>query len=336
MAERHGILGVVVGQEVTLSRAAGWHYHQHLSIPVDGPTDEEAEAAGGDPDTLAALVRARAQAAGEAVAERYKAAIRAAGGRVSDEHGVYVRVAENDADAAGYTAKGSLAWEVAGGPTKEASRSEVSMTPWNLAEAAYGGDAWARARWAEYVETMPGTRSCVVSSALAKALDISAADDQEEGEQVLHEADEVVGRVEAPTWRRWLRHGLGSTFLARVEHGGEAGFEAAVARTDKEADAIEAGYAARDAERQARRVARGQDAGLAEAVARIQCAPGAGTRNRIRRVLADLAAQNPDRALPDEAAVITALAAVGPDDAAQIQEIARRLGGRVVDLGIAA
>lgn len=205
-----------------------------------------------------------------------------------------------------------MAWEVAGGPTKDRTRAADSLTPWDVAELAYAGDGWARHRWAEYVEVMPGTRSCVVSAALATRLGVSTADDREEGEQVLHEADEIVGRVEAQTWRRWLRHGLGSTFLARVEHGGEAGLAEAVTRTDGQADAIEARHeaqsAARQADRETRRAHRDRNEALAEAVARVHAAPGAGTRTRVGRVLAAMVAERPDRPPPDEVSVIRAMA----------------------------
>lgn len=311
LSERHGILGVVVGQEVTLSRANGWHYHQHLSVPVDGPTDEEAERAAIRGWALDRIVKARALRAARAVSRRYKAAIRAAGGTVSDRHGTYVRVAEDEADAADYTAKGSMAWEVAGGPTKDRTRASDSLSPWDVAELAYAGDGWARHRWTEYVEVVPGTRSCVVSAALAARLGVSTGEDREEGEQELHEADEIVGRVEAQTWRRWLRHGLGSTFLARVERGGEVGFAEAVTLTDEQADTIEsrqaAQRAARQADREARQARRDRDDALAEAVARVHAAPGAGTRTRVGRVLAAMAAERPDRPPPDEVSVIRAM-----------------------------
>ena len=166
---------------------------------------------------------------------------------------------------------------------------------------------------------MPGTRSCVVSAALARALDLDPADDRQEGEQVLHEPEEIVGRVEAQTWRRWLRHGLGSTFLARVEYGGQAGFAAAVTRTDEQANEMEAIRAARQADKEVRKARRDHDEALAEAVDRVHAAPGAGTRARVRRVVAAMSAERPDRPPPDEAAIIAGL-----------------VGSHVVDLGLAA
>lgn len=315
IVERHGIVGVVVGQEVTLSWINGWHYHQHLSIPVAGPTAEEIEAAGGDAEALAAMVHARAQAAGEAVAGRYKTIIRAAGGKVSDEHGTYVRVAENEADAADYTAKGSLAWEVAGGATKDKTRAKGSMTPWDLAEAAYAGDGWARDRWAEYVEVMPGTRSCVVSAALAAKLDITPADmNDEDGEQILHETEDVVGQVASPTWRRWMRHGLASTFLARVEYGGEEGFVDAVDRTNVDADAIEARYQAVQAEREAAEAKASQDRAHGRRMTMIRIAvadlqnSGARTLDQVRRVCANIGEMDPTAPPLDEMDIIREMA----------------------------
>jgi hypothetical protein len=233
-----GILGVVVGQEVTYSKVNGWHYHQHLCIPVDGPTEAEKALAGENAALLEALVRERAEKAARWLATAYKEKIRDAGGKVSDRHGCKVRVADDWEDASGYTAKGSMAWEVSGGH-KDVTKSVSSMTPWDIAEAAATGDAFMVQRWREYVDVMPGTRTCVVSATLAKGLDISTSEAEEKGEQELHERDDIVGRVEAPVWRRWMRFGLAATFLSRVEVGGETGFVEAVEATERDAEAVE-------------------------------------------------------------------------------------------------
>jgi len=226
------ILGVIVGQEVTFSVIHGWHYHQHLSVMVDGPADGETQA----------NVHNRALKAGEWIAEAYAEKVRAKGGKVSDRHGWHVRVAIDAKDASDYTAKGSMAWEISGG-YKDITKAETSITPWGIAVAASDGNTAMLARWREYVETMPGTRSCVVSPALAKKLEIAASPaDDETGEQVLHDADEIVGRVDAPIWKKWIRHGLAATFLSRVEHGGQEGFQAAVDRTESDAEPLELEY----------------------------------------------------------------------------------------------
>lgn len=239
-----GIMGVVVGQEVTYSRVNGWHYHQHLCIPVDGPTDEEKAFAGENVALLETLVRERAEKAARWLAAAYKDQIRKKGGKVSDRHGCRVRVADDWEDASGYTAKGSMAWEVSGGH-KDVTKAASSMTPWDIATAAADGDVLMIQRWREYVDVMPGTRTCVVSAALAKKLDIPASE-VEEGEQELHERDDIVGRVEAPVWKRWMRFGLAATFLSRVEYGGAEGVADAIAVTERDADVV----AARRAEEQ--------------------------------------------------------------------------------------
>ncbi|KRB61365.1 hypothetical protein ASE04_21070 [Rhizobium sp. Root708] len=236
--DEYGIMGVVVGQEVTYSRVNGWHYHQHLCIPVDGPTDEEKARAGENEAVLEALVRERAEKAARWLAAAYKDQIRARGGKVSDRHGCRVRVADDCEDASGYTAKGSMAWEVSGGH-KDVTKAASSMTPWDVAAAAIDGNAFMVQRWREYVDVMPGTRTCVVSAALAKKLGITASE-TEEGEQELHERDDIVGRVEAPIWRRWMRFGLAATFLSRIEYGGAEGFADAVDATERDADILTA------------------------------------------------------------------------------------------------
>jgi hypothetical protein len=232
-----GILGVICGPEVTYSKENGWHYHQHLSVLIDGPTAIEIAAANGDAEKLRKTVAKRTQAAGDWLAEAYKERIRDAGGKVSDEHGCKVRVAANAADASEYTSKGSMAWEVAGGH-KDKTKAEASLTPWDIALAADAGDKFMYARWREYMSVMPGTRSCVVSAALAKKLGIVVEDDTEGDEQVHHETDDIVGRVVSPLWKRWMRHGLASTFLLRVEADGEAGFADAVEKTNADSDVI--------------------------------------------------------------------------------------------------
>lgn len=292
--EDFGILGVVVGQEVTYSTLNGWHYHQHLSVMVDGPDVNAYD---------------RAKAAGEWIAAAYAAQVRARGGTVSDRHGWHVRVARDAEDASDYTAKGSMAWEVAGAH-KDQTKAATSLTPWDIASAAAGGDAAMFARWREYMEAMPGTRSCVVSASLAQKLDIGAGGDADEsGEQVLHDSDEVVGTVDAPIWRVWMRHSLASTFLARVVLGGEEGFDAAVDATERDAAPLEADYqrlraeraAARRAElqREAASVARQREARQTErdtafakawAVDRLRrFAERHGTQDRIGRVIAEAA-----------------------------------------------
>lgn len=310
----HGILGVVVGKESTISRLNGWHYHQHLLLIID-PTSEVVDTAIAAEDENASL-REAAEAAGRAVADRYAAEIRQAGGWLSKEHGVKIRVCDNPEQAGDYAAKGSAAWEAAGGPSKAQTRAAEgqSLTPWDLAELAFSGDEWAKRMWAEYVEVMPGTQSCRVSWQLAKKLGVEAGDDAEGGEQVVEERDHIVGHVAAPTWSRWLRYGLVSTFLQRVEFYGEVGFEIAVTETAADASRIDAWYARRGDE--ARRAQNDADAALmAEArilwayrIARELADSGSGGRHQIAEAIERL----PEHAIsPEPEDVIAALAKIG-------------------------
>jgi hypothetical protein len=221
-SERHQIVGSTVGPETTFSRENGPHYHQHLIVFSLGST-------------------ADAQAGADILAARYMAEIRKVGGKISGKYGTHVEVAA-DAQAAGeYAAKGSAAWEVSGSITKTDTRSAGSLTPWDLVNLAFEGDAWARSRWDEYVMAMKGARSCVISPSLKKALGLTAEpedEDEEDGEQQHHEADDVVGRLPSETWRSLMVGHMAATFLARVEVAGEVGFDAvAVWATEWAADA---------------------------------------------------------------------------------------------------
>lgn len=236
----YGILGVVVGQEVTFSITNGWHYHQHLSVFVQGS----------DVNEDSADVRRRAKLAGDWIAQTYASKVRKQGGTVSDRHGWHVRVAIDPDDASNYTAKGSMAWEVSGAH-KDITRLETSFTPWDIAVAASEGDKMMFSKWREYMNVMPGTRSCVISPALARKLDLDlkiesvAAD----GDQMTHESDEVIGRVDTSLWRKWIRHGLAATFLSRVEIGGQDGFDKAVIDTESDAEPLEKSYQYKRAKR---------------------------------------------------------------------------------------
>jgi hypothetical protein len=196
-----------------------------------------------------------------------------------------------------------MAWEIAGAH-KDVTKAETSLTPWDIAIAAADGNAAMFGRWREYMETMPGTRSCVVSAALSAKLNIPPpGDDGEGGEQVLHDADEVVGRVDAGKWRIWMRHGLAGTFLSRVEAFGQEGFDAVVDDTEREVAPLEAEYQrlrverseGRQAERrEVDRAIRDTAFAKAYAIDRLRrLADRSGSRDRIVRVIAEAAAVFP-------------------------------------------
>lgn len=185
-SERWGVLGVLVGPEVTWSPRWGWHYHLHLGVPMEATGDDAA-------------------AAGEWLVERYRSYIENAGGR-ADRAAQDVQVCWRREDLESYLSKGSAHWEVASaGATKVGSGG--GLTPWDLAARAEKGDRRAAALFLEYARTMPGTRSCVVSAALARHLGIEAdADDDAPGEEQ-EDGAEALGEVEAGRWHRLLRRG---------------------------------------------------------------------------------------------------------------------------------
>lgn len=193
-----GIIGIVQGVEALHSTRTGWHFHAHLIVSSSKTGDE----------LLAAV---------EEFVDRYLAEVRKRGLQAKKQ-GQDVQIVW-DGQASDYASKGSAAWEVAGG-LKDA-RSAVSRTPWQLAQLADAGDEAAKILFLEYAETMPGTRSCVVSASLADALDLAADDDDDApGEdQDLSEFGEVLGTVPSSTWGRIISRRKAHQVFAAIEDG---------------------------------------------------------------------------------------------------------------------
>lgn len=305
VVELHAILGVVVAPEATFSRARGPHYHQHLMVFSGGSV-------------------ADAKAGADALAARYMKQIRAAGGRISGLHGVRVEVAADAAAAGEYAAKGSCAWEIAGSITKTDTKSNDSFTPWDIANLAYEGDPWARARWAEYATTMPGTRSCVITPSLKKALDLVDDDDEEEdgGEQQFLEQDAVVGELQSSTWRTLMKAHLAATFLARVEAAGtEVGFLSCAEWAEAQAAAAEDRIAIAKALREVSKarckeadLARSRRAAIEYEARRLIDREGGRTQGRtidaVRLAAENVAAMLPDVEPPSISKILAAMARV--------------------------
>ncbi|MCO6389366.1 protein rep [Aliihoeflea sp. 40Bstr573] len=212
LAEDHGIQGVINGPEVTYGEH-GWHYHQHLAVIVSTV----------DP--------AAAEAAGRAILDRYLAAVAAAGGKALRQGQDVVAVWRRE-DLQGYLAKGSAAWEVAAAGTGKKARAG-GRTPWDLAADGAAGDRQAAALFFEYADEMPGTRSCVITAALAAKLGMEPdADDDAPGEEPADDA-ETLGEIDRPRWHRLLRHGHVPTVFAAVARGENwAGISAVMDRLD--------------------------------------------------------------------------------------------------------
>ncbi len=153
---------------------------------------------------------------------------------------------------------------------------------------------------------MPGTVSCRRSKELCKKLGIKPdAPEEEGGDQLFHENDDVVGKVEAPVWSRWMRNGLASTFLARVEYGGEEGFEDAVKATEADSMKIEEWWEAKKASRDKKRVVRKGELLLIDAANDVRKhLHEAGARRHIADVIERVARDEPDQPRLDPASVL--------------------------------
>lgn len=218
--ERHNILGVLVGPEVTWSQKSGWHFHLHLAVPMVEQADADKTA------------EERAEEAGEWLIDRYLRYIRDEGGSADRRYyeqkkgepkalrkAQDVQVVWRKQDLAAYLAKGSGAWEVAAaGSTKSRTKDRIGgMTPWDMAVVASQGDAKAAERFLEYATVMPGTKSCVITKSLAEKLGLNAEDDREEpGVEEVEKDVEHVGFLETPRWHKVLRRGFAADILKAV------------------------------------------------------------------------------------------------------------------------
>lgn len=159
------LLGAMPFIEVLHSRAHGWHPHCHLLVLFKG-SRSEVEA-----------VIAAFQAA-------YMASLRRLGRKV-DAAAQDVQFIESDEELSRYVTKNNAAWEVSGG--LKAARGRGSRSFWDLLTLAQAGDKDAVRLAREYAAEMPGTRSGIMSPALAKRLGLDAAeldsgDDEPEAE----------------------------------------------------------------------------------------------------------------------------------------------------------
>lgn len=221
--DRFGIAGVIVGPEVTWSPKHGWHFHLHVGVPMilDPETRKGFFADVEESKGLEALME-HAEAGGEWLINRYQSYIQRAGARAdrkrkADRKAQDVQVCWRREDLARYLAKGTAAWEISSaGATKE-SKNRDGLTPWDLAVRAGQGDEKAAMLFREYAAVMPGTRSCVVSPALAAKLDLKPSDDEDApGVEVVEDEAEVVGSMEPPRWHRLLRNGFAADVLKAV------------------------------------------------------------------------------------------------------------------------
>lgn len=195
-------LGVLSAPEVTYSRRHGWHYHVHLGIPV----------LTNDPE--------RAREGCNELVSRYLSELEKRG-YSGTWAGQKVTIAEYASEAAAYIGKG-LTWELTGGgATKLKTRTAGSLMPFEIAKLAADGDENMRALWLEYADVMPGTRSCVVTPAIAKALNIQVDEDcaEPDGEGTENVDADKVGELGTIIWNNLLRHGVVPKLFDTIESG---------------------------------------------------------------------------------------------------------------------
>lgn len=205
--KRYGILGVMVGPEVTWSPVNGWHFHLHVAVPMLPAVSIV------DPGKRWERVVKTTRSGGHWIIKRYRDYIRRAGGKTSAK-AQDVQVMWRKEDLSDYLAKGSGAWEVAAAGATKAGRSGLS--PWDIAARGATSARYA-ALFLEYANAMPGTRSCVITKGLADALDIKPESDADKpGVEEREEEEVVVGSVEPPRWHRLLRGGYAPVVLQAV------------------------------------------------------------------------------------------------------------------------
>jgi hypothetical protein len=138
----------------------------------------------------------------------------------ADWNGQHVSISNDPLGAAAYIGKG-LSWEIAGGSSsKKKPRLIGSLTPFDIARRAAGGNEVMRALWLEYAAVMPKTRSCVITAAIAKHLDIQADDAAPTEDDTCSEQTEpvdVVGTIPTMNWNALLRLGHVPQFVQKLE-----------------------------------------------------------------------------------------------------------------------
>jgi len=198
------ILGVVQGVEVLENVDTGWHYHTHLIVPCLSSSSTIRKA-------MFAFV------------ERYIELVKAEGGDASMRgQDIQIISVDDDDDVSGYVSKGSAEWEIAG--SLKDARSRKSRTPWDLAKLASAEDEEATALFVEYANNIVGTRSCVISPALAAALYMETpADDDDvidaDFSAVECDETEVVVSVLTESWRKLMSYGVAWKVINAVEIG---------------------------------------------------------------------------------------------------------------------
>lgn len=207
--EKYGVFGVLTAPEVTWSAEHGWHYHLHIGIPSMATEKQALEL-------------------GEWFLERYMSYVRKKGFNVlrkaQDATVMQSREAAISYLAKGVTTSADAVWELVGGANKR-GKSDAGLHPFDILERA-SSDAKMAALWLEYAAAIKGTRSCVITKALAENLGLNVEEEDIGDGSRVQENDAIVhvGSVPSDIWNRVMQKRLGNTALSMIEDLGVEGW----------------------------------------------------------------------------------------------------------------
>jgi len=191
----YGIVAHVSSLEITYSQAHGWHPHKHMLLFVNK-----------DPDI---------QALKGAIIEKYTALVAGNGRYASEFHSI--DVTRGDDAVASYIQKWSLVEEIMKANVKD-GRHE-SYSPFQLAELAGSGEAWAEKAFIEYAQATYRKKQITWSHKSRKALGLGKdKSDQELAEAVA--GDVVLCSLSRDQWKKVLKYAMQAEVLEQAEKGG--------------------------------------------------------------------------------------------------------------------
>jgi hypothetical protein len=217
LRRRWGLLGFVRVLEVTHGQH-GWHVHVHVLYFFEGPHDADAMAR--FEEELYPLWESAAAAKGLSMARRYGLQVALSYGTVEAYLAKFGRGPRWD-----------VSRELAKGHLKQGRSiaGRVSLAPWELLQAAHGGDTRCGALFRDYAERFRGRAQLYWSPGLRAAL---LPEETPANDHTLASAGEVddltAGTLTTPEWEAVKRASARAHLLKLVE-GDEGGWEAAAA-----------------------------------------------------------------------------------------------------------
>lgn len=206
--DRYHVKASVTTQEIRWSHQHGWHPHRHMILFCDLSDASEVETNCIQSDLTG----------------RYTYLLDLSGHYASQYHGIDVRV--GDEYIAGYLSKDNwtLAHEMSSTDTKS---SEVSVSPFNLADQASQGDRRSYHLWMEYVTSTHGKRQITWSRGGKDLLGVDDLSDEDLASQTLggdvDKTPQVVISIHRDIWSYILHKGLPGRLLEVARHHGQVG-----------------------------------------------------------------------------------------------------------------